>query len=233
MKLKFTTLIIAALCAVTFFQSCDKHDKGDYYYQRYGEIIGDKDNFKILLDDSTTLNIVENHTKEFEVKDGQRVIADFSILETATPAPTSSTEKELNVRLNYLYDVLCKAPNYLSKLSMEQIDSLGDNRAELLDGWISAKYFNFVFEFSRYDLDIKHMVSLIYDDKKSNSEELYFTFKHNAFEDKQAQLVRGRVSFDISDILATIQPDSSVKVNISWEGYLEPKVATFNYKKGK
>jgi hypothetical protein len=58
----------------------------------------------------------------------------------------------------------------------------------------------------------------VVDEQNSTSDKIYLKFRHNAKGDVQIYRTFGRVSFDISPILSTLERGKQVKFILSWDG---------------
>jgi hypothetical protein len=216
--ISFITVLIAGLILV----SCSKEGTDlDKYILSYGVIVGENPDYKIKLDNGLTLIIDVNRVPNFDVEDGQRVLADYTPLTTIPDgAQTFAPITESRVILNYLYDILTKDYLIDSELdSEEKRDSIGHDYININDAWIGSKFLNIHFELYMNNPHLKHMINLVYDDARSNSTDIFFNFKHNAKNDAPMFRAFGRVSFDIEDILEDISTGESVKIHLIWDGY--------------
>lgn len=223
----FSLLII--IIGLTSGCTKDGYDLGDYWLG-YGEIVGKSPGYQIRLDNGKILNITANKVSQLNVSDGQRVIADYTIVgdEQQNGSVTSQ-----NVILNYLYNVLKKSPLLSSEVgSSAKQDSLGYDPVEISDAWVSSKYLNIDFSVLRQIPEMKHLVNLVVDQERSTASQVYVTFRHNAFNDVPALNSYGRVSFDISSILNGISTGGSIDLHLNWESYNSgEKMYTIKYTK--
>ncbi len=223
----FSLLII--IVGITSGCTKDGYDLGNYWLG-YGEIIGKSPDYQIRLDNGKILNITANKVSQSNVSDGQRVIADYTIVgdEQQNGSVTSQ-----NVILNYLYNVLKKRPLLSSEVSSsEKQDSLGYDPVEISDAWVSSKYLNINFSVLRQMPELKHLVNLVVDQERSTASQVYVTFRHNAFDDSPALNSYGRVSFDISSILNGISTGASIDLHLNWKSYnAGEKMYTIKYTK--
>ena len=203
---------------MTLATGCEKddHNRGEFLLS-YGEITNSSPGYSIQLDNGVVLEIVRNHIPYASVKVGQRIIADYKIVGGRIQVNDSTVKYP--VELNDLYNVLSKPALYSGNINTPaQQDSIGNDRSEVVDAWISSKYFNINFNIFRNNPNITHMVNLVIDEENSTPDKIYLKFHHNAKGDYPHYRMFGRVSFDISPILSTLEKGKQVKFILSWDG---------------
>ncbi len=218
MKRTFMRLTAAILLVLPFAAGCEKDDRhrGDFLIS-YGEIADGTPGYSIRLDNRVILEVVENRIPYISVKVGQRVIADYKIIGGRIQLNDSTSKYP--IVLNDLYSVLSKPALFSEDVNTPSLqDSIGNDRSEVVDAWISSKYFNINFNIFRNNPNIIHMVNLVIDTQNSTSDKIYLKFRHNAKGDAQIFRTFGRVSFDISPILSTLEKGKQVKFILSWDG---------------
>lgn len=189
----------------------------DNYWLSYGEIVGENPDFKIRLDDGSLLNIAINKVPQLNVTGGQRVLANYTIIGGEQNSGSSTSH---DVILNYLYDVLSKSTLLSNEVATQvKQDSLGYDKVDISDVWVSSRYLNVQFYVLRQDPELKHMVNLVIDHDRSTASKVYLTFRHNAFNDVPALRSLGTVSFDISSILNGVSNGNSIDLHLIWESY--------------
>ena len=221
MKGRFLKLLSIVSIFTISLASCTKDgtDMGKFYLS-YGVIVGENPGYSIKLDNGTTLSVKINRVPQMIVKNGQRVLVDYTIIEEGNKVSPTVQNTPQPVILNYIYDILAKNVIPSSDINtIEKSDSIGHDYIDVTDGWIGSKYLNIHFEVFRENPSTKHMISLIYDTERSTATDKYFTLRHNAFGDRRAYNSFGRVSFNIDDILNSIVTGSSVNMHLEWEGY--------------
>ncbi len=115
-------------------------------------------------------------------------------------------------------DLLTKNPVFSSALSPHQQDSIGHDPIEIVDIWFGGeKYLNINFAIYRNVPNLLHFINLVVDDDASSFDRKVLQFRHNAYNDYLVRLVPGRVSFDISSLLA--EELDSVKLVVTWQTY--------------
>lgn len=236
-------LVMAAFVALFTATSClDGYDINDFNVN-YGVIKGNQSYYYIELDNQVHLSIVSNQVPWFQVRDGQRVIADYTILEQvenhypttngqiATSNSIVAQAPEYKVRLNYLYEVLTKTPVNLSFISTPaRQDSIGHDKIDVLDAWVGGNYLNVHFRLFRSSPSIIHFINLVYDDQRSTQTDIYYTMRHKAYNDFQDFPALGRVSFDIRNRLF-MYPVPEIKIHLTWNNYFGEEITrTITYK---
>mgnify|MGYP000944187463 FL=1 len=188
----------------------DDEDSWSNFYISYGVVHTSQSGFVIRTDGGNTLRILENRHQTYPLQDGKRLIVNYTILGTN---PTG-----YDVRINELADLLTKNPVSSSALSPHQQDSIGNDPIEITDIWLGGeKYLNINFSIYRNDPGLLHFVNLVVNDEVSTAERKVLQFRHNEYDDDRVRLVPGRVSFDVSSLLA--QDLDSVKLVVTWKTY--------------
>ena len=232
MKRIFSMAFCLALTAVSLtscLKSEEGHDPGEFYLS-YGTVRGDYPDFDIRLDDSSVLIISAGSAPGIKVKDGQRVMAYYNILDEAPArqdkAPRASVTEgnapsatTYYIKLNGLYEVTVKEVDLLSELDTpEKQDSVGHDPLDVEGMRLGAKYLDLsLWVFRSANADLQHLVCLVADDERTTPDDVYLTVRHNAYQDPGTLRARGYVSFDISRF---ISPDKAqVTFHITHTGY--------------
>ena len=219
MKGRFLKLLSLVIILTISLASCTKEgiDLGKFNLS-YGVIVGTNPDYSVKLDNGTTLTIQVIRVPQRVVKDGQRVLVDYTVLEEDKTPSANAVPATQPVILNYIYDILAKNVIMSSAVNtVEKNDSIGHDYIDVLDSWVGSKYLNIHFEVLRENPVTKHMISLVYDEERSTATDKYFTLRHNAFGDRRAYNSFGRVSFNIENILSTISDGSNVKIHLEWK----------------
>ena len=195
--------------ALLLLTACNK-DRDSYYIGvSYGNIVGNADSYHIVIDEGATLYVVENASSGMEVQDGQRVMANYTILDRV--------ETVYNVRLNFLYNILTKSPVYLSQLTSEQIAELGNDPVNVRAMNFGGKYLNANIEVLRKDPSLAHFINLVVDEQRSDDQTVYLTLRHNAYGDPTSLAASQRVSFDLSELVP--EGKQQITVCVEWTDY--------------
>ncbi len=195
------------------FTGCKDTDDGERYVASYGEIRGSQNDFDIVRDDGTMLYVDVNQTGGHEVEDGQRVLANYTIL--------GARDGGLAIRLHALYDVLTKnsiSQSFLDADFPHRADSVGYDPIVVSDAWFGSKYLNIYFSIQyAVNSNVAHLISLVYDDTRSTDQELFVELRHNDYGEHRATYGWGVVSFDLSDLMPVGK--DKIKVTLSWTDY--------------
>jgi len=152
-----------------------------------------KNVFFLQLDDSTMLWTAASAFHNYKPTDGQRVIANYTILSDKRPTGMYSYD----VRLNDVYEVLTKP---IFNITPATQDSIGNDPVEVTNIWVGSKYLN--VEFAYYGYDKIHFINLVNDNSKTYTDgKVHLEFRHNARGDSNMYRRHGIVSFDISSLI--------------------------------
>lgn len=219
MKQTIKIFLVFAL-VTTLFTSC-KDDDGyslDKYWISYGTISGDGYRYNIQLDNGSVLYIAANLIPYYKAVDGQRVMANYTILGDMTNGGNNYA-----VRLNNVYEILTKKPLLKSNIDEAEIGNAPINIVD--EAWFSCgRYLNIKFDFKYKPYSTKkHFINLVCDDTTPtpfapDSEGFVnLTLRHNDYGEGQNAWARGIVSFDITELV----PDGAdeMKVKLHWTEY--------------
>jgi len=196
MKNNFLSGLIISLSVLVFF-SCG--DKKDYY--SLGDIwisLGmiekqDSDsNFIIYLDNGDTLVPATNDAPYFYLKNDQRVMVNYTILDEV-----GKSTKKFWVKINDLYDVLFKD---IIELNEANNDSIGNDPVNIDNIWISKNLLN--IEFKYLGGDKIHYINLTHqaDNITNLSQSVELELRHNANNDSLKYSLTGIVTFNLKNI---------------------------------
>ena len=153
----------------------------------------DGNDFVIYCDNGDTLLPAVNVVNNFETRNDQRVIVNYTVLDEV-----GNSAHKYYVRINNLQEVLFKDPIELTDANS---DSLGTDPIQIKDIWIAKNMLNIDF---RYKGDNKtHFVNLCY---KTNQEGMIerpveLEFRHNANNDDELLVLDGIVTFKLDTLL--------------------------------
>ena len=208
---KIAVATVAGMAAMAFV-SCLKDESRRYSLQEcYGIVEGVGQNLNIVADEGDTLYVRENRDPGFELKDGLRVRANFTVLER-------KREYVCDVEVHAFGELLTKDPVRLSGLDAAQQDSIGIDPIDIWGAWFGGgRYLNVVFRM-RYTSPVsKHFVNLVVDEENSTDEQAVVTLRHNAFGDGTLSQGYGRISFDISSLLP--EGKDEITIVLKWNDY--------------
>lgn len=184
----------------------------------------DKNVFFVELDDTTLLWTAASAFHNYKPADGQRIIANYTLL--ADKRATGMYD--FDIRLNDVFEVLTKP---IFSITPAKQDSIGNDSIEVTDIWIGSKYLN--VEFAYFGYDKLHFINLVKDDAKTYTDgKVHLEFRHNANNDTPIYRRYGIVSFDISSLI-NVSVDSVplvIHVNKPLQAQEQLIPLTFRYK---
>lgn len=208
--LKSGTMLFAMVSLSLVFSSCSDDEKYVYVSPAHtlsvsmgvadgGNIITDKGN--VLIPDKSSVG--------HDLTDGERVFVSSNILER-------EDENTYRVRINRYHQLLTKD---IVRSSETKDEELGDNPIQVKDAWFGGGYLNIRLGLE-YNSSSKtsHLVNVVYDDVKSNSDTVFLALRHNAFADTvRTKVGTATASFNMEDMMAG--KDSKVYVRLRWQWY--------------
>ena len=168
--------------------------------------------FDFRLDDGSLMHTNTAGVLNYKPKDGQRIIANYSVIETTSPI--NNTVKNV-VRLNDAYEILTKG---IFKIKPAQQDSIGNDEIEIKSIWVGSDYLNVEFVYLGYNKN--HYINLVADDAKTYTDnKTHLEFRHNANGDYPSSSKWGMASFDLRSLKANHNSNDSVKLVIHTKEY--------------
>lgn len=148
--------------------------------------------FFFRLDNNTLMWVTASNILGYKPADGQRIVANYSIL-----ADTRQTSLyDYDVRLNDVYEVLTKV---IFPITPESQDSIGDDSIHIRDIWVGSKYLNVEFIYPGFNKT--HYINLVYDSLKTYTDnKIHLEFRHNANDDLPVNNLWGVASFDLTSL---------------------------------
>lgn len=151
-----------------------------------------KSEFFLRLDDSTLLWTANSRFPNYRPKDGQRIIANYTVLSDKQ----ATGLYDYDIQLNDVYEVLTKG---IFEVSPETQDSIGKDPIYVSRIWIGSKFLNVEFYYRGYTKT--HFVNLVSDTAKTYTDsKIHLEFRHNANNDEPIHQRWGVVSFDIESL---------------------------------
>lgn len=181
------------------FVSCDNNENEDNELSRQSWVdiatVQNPDTlstFFLKLDNNYLLWTQESYFENYRPKNGQRVIANYTILSDKR----ATGMYDYDVRLNDIYEVLTKN---IFKISPATQDSIGNDSITVEDIWIGSDYLNVQFVYAGY---VKvHYINLVSDVSKTYTDgKIHLEFRHNAKKDSPVYIRRGYVSFNLKSL---------------------------------
>ncbi len=191
-------LLLLGIITTFALTSCDHNDgySLDNAWVGMGtiqKVTSESRDFFIVLDNGDKLWPAATNIPWYNPKDGQRLIANFTILSDG------NSRYNHDIKLNSIYEVLTKP---IVKLTTANADSIGNDRLAITDMWIAGNHLNIQFEYLGYSKI--HMVNLVESDLfPSTPEVAKLQFRQNGYGDETRYLQRGIVSFNIKSLRTT------------------------------
>lgn len=208
----FKTFFVV-LFTIIFFSACND-DEGyslDKFYVEMATVVNPNLNtaFFLQLDDNVLLWTAASNYYNYIPKDGQRIIANYTLLWDKT----ETGKYDFDVKLNSAYNVLTKG---IFDVTPNTNDSIGNDSIVIDQMWIGSDYLNVEFIYPGYSK--VHYINLVNDASKFyNDGKLHLEFRHNANGDSPIYSKKGIVSFNlkaIKDTLTSNERELAIHVNI-------------------
>ena len=191
--LLFALLPILIACDINY----NGYDNG-YSYNNYRIDIATVQNpsatstFSFLLDNNQLMQVTKTNVPSFIPKDGQRIIANYTILtQTKVDSMYNTT-----VRLNDASTVLTKS---IFNITPATQDSIGHDSITIRDMWIGNDFLN--IEFAYWGFNKTHFINLVSDASKSYTDgKIHLEFRHNGNGDAPTYYLRGIASFNLKSL---------------------------------
>lgn len=194
MKTIIKLFFIAAL--LPLFVACEDYEYNDRVnYQIDIATVQNPHNetsFFFRLDNKKLMWVDESVFSGYAPKDGQRIVANYTLLSDKR----ATHLYDYDVRLNDAYNVLTKGIFNVTKATQ---DSIGNDSISIYDMWIGGDYLNVQFEYMGYNKT--HFINLVNDTSKVfNDGKIHLYFRHNSKSDSPVYLRNGIVSFNIKSL---------------------------------
>ncbi|GAB1416589.1 hypothetical protein MASR2M117_19950 [Paludibacter sp.] len=151
-----------------------------------------KTEFFLRLDDSTLLWTASSRFTNYKPKDGQRIIANYTVVGDKR----GTGLYDYDILLNDVYEVLTKQ---IFNVTPATKDSIGNDPIYISRIWVGSKYLNIEFYYKGYSNT--HFINLVSDTTKTYTDgKIHLDFRHNANNDEPIHQRWGVVSFDISSL---------------------------------
>jgi hypothetical protein len=182
---------------VPFFMACDNNDDGYRINNSRVDIAtvrnpNSSSKFSFLLDNNQLMQITQTDVSTFIPKDGQRIIANFTLLtQTKVDSVYNTT-----VRLNDASTVLTKG---IFNITPAKQDSIGHDSITIRDMWIGNDFLN--IEFAYFGNNKTHYINLVSDASKVYTDgKTHLEFRHNGNGDAATYYLKGIVSFNLKSL---------------------------------
>ncbi len=211
MKRTVFAMLIASVFLVT---GCLEDD--DYYslsdawfglgiFQETDSIAG---GYRVVMDNDDVLIPVTSNFNVFHyVKDGDRVLVDYTILDDNSTDGEDATE--YYIRLNSIKKVLMKG---ILDVTEENNDSIGNDPIKVVDVWLTDSLLN--FELKYWGSSKIHLINLVKQPGELTSEDqpVELELRHNANGDGESIPYKALVSFKLGELKITGQDSVQFRV---------------------
>lgn len=230
-KLRLPSIAFMLLFLITpMLQSClddlDDPYKGALFAVGTVKVIEGKDYYFALDEGSKLYPSDTTQIRNYAVVNGQRAFVYFTKLEEPL------TGYEYNAQINHIEDILTKD---VYSMPAEKADSIGDDRVNATDLWITGDYLNIKYQiYHSNDQEKKHMLNLVINEASTgeNDKPDYLTleFRHNAFNYPPLILGTGLVSFKLDKITDKLKDKKGLNIRVK-SMYDGEKYITIDLKK--
>lgn len=156
----------------------------------------------------------------YRPKDGQRIIANYTIL-----SDRQGVGYDHDVRLNNVYEILTKD---IIAITAENNDSIGNDAIKVEDIWIANNYLNVEFVFGA--LDRVHYINLSRDAAKNYGDgKIHLEFRHNANGDSPMYNKWGMASFNLEPLQSEGSESLTLVIHTNEYGGSGEKVYELTY----
>jgi hypothetical protein len=197
--------ILFGFLALAFLIACNNHEDENQMLTSFTNIAtvenpNQSSAFYFRLDNNDLMWITSTNFPYYRPKDGQRIIANYSILSVNT----QNNLYNHKVTLNDVYEVLTKG---IFKIKPANQDSIGNDQIEVRDMWIGSNYLNVEFAYPGYNKI--HFINLVSDSTKTYTDgKVHLEFRHNANNDYTTYSKWGMASFDLHSLQSGTTADS-------------------------
>lgn len=190
-RILFFVLFVAALVA-----GCDDDDDdyslGKFWVTTATVEMEDDNAYTLLTDNGDRLFPSATAVPWFDLKNNQRVWVNYTILGDAT-----QNDLDYFVKINNLQELLTKG---IITLTAENADSIGHDPVTITNYWFNDDYLTIEFKYGGGGTI--HFINLAQDEDHPENEQgqPILEFRHNRNDDPYNTLLRGIVSFDLSEL---------------------------------
>lgn len=212
LKMTFVTLMLLLL-TTPMLQSCLDDWNNDYntlFAIGTVKVIEGKDYYFALDEGSKLYPSDTSYVHNYAVVDGQRAFIYFSKLDEKLQG------YDYNAQINHIENILTKDIYFMPA---EKADSIGDDRINATDFWITGDYLNIKYQFYHSNNEEKkHMLNLVVNEASTGENDkpdyVNLEFRHNAYNDSQLQLGTGMVSFKLDDIAGLLEGKKGLSIRV-------------------
>lgn len=215
-------ILALAAIATLFFTSCSDDD--GYSLDKFWISVVTIENpssdsyFFFDTDDGERMWTIATNLPYYRPKDGQRVVADYTILSDRPEGSGYDHDAKLN---NVLYEILTKD---IVDITSENTETLGNDPIQIEDIWIGGDHLNVEFVYG--GLNKLHYINLGRDISGSyNDGKIHLEFRHNANGDSPSYRMWGMASFRLKPLQQNAS--GSVTLVIHTKEYNQPEEKTY------
>lgn len=173
-------------------------------------IIEGKDYYFSLDDGSKMYPGDTVYVNNYTLVEGQRAFVYFNLLDEKIDG------YDYNAKINHIENILTKD---IYSMPAEKADSIGDDRINATNLWITGNYLNIQYQLYHSDNpDKKHMLNLVINEASDgkNDKEGYITleFRQNAYNDEHRLLGTGLVSFKLDKIADRLKDKKGLNIRV-------------------
>ncbi|HBO07391.1 MULTISPECIES: NigD-like protein [unclassified Bacteroides] len=231
MKKLRTTLaaFLLLFIAMPTLQSClDDWDDSNRSSLTIGTVrIVDGKDYYFALDEGTKMFPGDTaQINNYTLIEGQRAFVYFNLLDEKVNG------YDYNAKINHVENILTKDIYFMPA---EKADSIGDDRINITNMWITDNYLNIQYQlYHSGDDEKKHMLNLIVNESSDgkNDKEGYITleFRQNAYDDDPLRPGQGLVSFKLDKIADQIVGKTGLNIRVK-SLYDGERYITIDFKK--
>lgn len=172
-------------------------------------------NYYLVLENGKTVNpIAGAAVTSYKAVEGQRAFAYLRFIEEGRS--TRSNEYDHHAEVFYVENILTKD---IIDLTPATADSIGDDRINLIQSWISNGYVTLEFQlYGSNEKDKKHMLNLVTNTENvlvDDENYINLEFRHNAFNDDPFTLNDGLVSFKLDKVAEELKTAKGLKIRVN------------------
>jgi hypothetical protein len=180
--------------------------------------------FYFTLDDKTRMLTATSTIKYYRPKDGQRIVANYTILNDKA----ASSGYDHDVRLNDVYEVLTKG---IFNITSATKDSIGNEYIHIEDMWIGSDYLNVEFDYPGGNKI--HYINLVSDSSKTYTDgKIHLEFRHNSNGDYPYANMWGIASFNLKSLQKAGKNSTDIVVHTKEYYSNTTDIYTFTYNYG-
>lgn len=231
---KLFSFLAIGIMTLTFATSCN--DKNDVLFtvQEIGNL---SDGMTLINDFGVEYSITEDISNQNKLElIGNRVLAYLEV---------TNKKEENKYEARFLGARLVSVKDIISSETIGEPEKLGTSPVQLVHGWFSGNYINIISAYlKKQDSQQPHEISLYYDKKNSDEDNIIFYLRHQSNGDsfgdegvkkEETSLFADYSSFELGDIITNIDK-KTVNVTINWDWYndgfgIDPKIENY-YMKG-